>query len=155
MINTALVGEIKMKFKKVKLVYTILLYFITGGLYSIYWFITRGIKIYKLEDFSKKRFIPYIITIIVIFYALMPLTLMIIGIDSERWHMIRIIYTVGFFALIFVYIAIANISADIARYISLKRMNIGSSCSPRKAFWLSFVGMISCIYLQRHINKND
>ena len=145
-----------MELKKVNLTYTVLLYLLTGGIYAIYWFITRSKKIYRLNRSNLKCLLPYFIAIAVIFYALVPIIAMVINFDNEIRNTFRVIFRLGFFVSIIVYIAIATIGSDIAKYIRTQETVIASpSCSPRKAFWLSFVGMISCIYLQRHINRTN
>jgi hypothetical protein len=138
-------------FKRISLYYLVLAYLFSGGLYAVYWFITRGKLLYRSEPRFLRRILPNYILAIFCLYAILPLMALIADISATNMTILRPIFLVGLFALLLVYIAIGIIGADIARVVT---ENAGVSCSSRIAFLLAFAGLISLVYLQYCINQS-
>lgn len=132
---------------KKSLTWTVLLYMLTGGVYGLFWIMSRGYCVYFEQNILKKVFYIFVVMLIILYLIMLLFGPVII---EQLIPDKRIVTFMKFMLLplvIVLYILISVISVNISKKINNLEKN------KNLIIFLTLLGFLSSIYMQSRINK--
>lgn len=136
--------------KKVPLPMVLLLYAVSGGLYGLYWLLSRSYCVYFSQKATGKKFFYFFtISIMIVYFVFLFVGSVFFEVKAVEENF-RYYRTILFPFAILIYLLVTIMAVNVAKYVN--------NCGPKRAaapsvvIALTFLGFTSTLYLQSRIN---